>query len=73
MAFQYGIYAVKRGIYPFVTPESRSDMRAGAEADVTQTLREGSQVPACRRHFLDGGVVLITHTWEGRSVRAEEL
>lgn len=41
MAFQYGIYAVKRGIYPFVTPESRSDMRAGAEADVTQTLREG--------------------------------
>lgn len=28
LAFQYGIYAVKRGIYPFVTPESSSDMRA---------------------------------------------
>lgn len=33
LAFQYGIYAVKRGIYPFVTPESgRSDMRARVEA-----------------------------------------
>lgn len=28
---------------------------------MTQTLREGSQVPARRRHFLNSGVVLITH------------
>lgn len=35
LAFQYGIYAVKCGIYPFVTPESSSDMRAWAGADVT--------------------------------------
>lgn len=68
LAFQYGIYAVKRGIYPFVTPESSSDMRAWAGADVTHKPwgegREeeggrGSQVPACRRHFLNSGVVLM--------------
>lgn len=40
MAFQYGIYAVKRGIYPFVTPESRSGRRARAEADVTHKTQK---------------------------------
>lgn len=59
LAFQYGIYAVKCTVYPFATPESRSDLRACAEADVT--ARDGSQEPACRRHFLNSGVVLITH------------
>lgn len=70
LAFQYGIYAVERGIYPFVTPESCSDMCAWAEAYVTpKTLREGSQVPACCRHLLLN-VVSRTHMWEGRSMRS---
>lgn len=75
-AFGISIYAVKCGIYPFVTPESSSDMRAGAEADVTRRHRGGVggggvKNRHVRRHFFTS--VLITHVWEGRSMRSEEL
>lgn len=77
LAFQYGIYAVKCVIYPFVTPESSSDMRARAEADVTRKHRgEGVKYRHVAGISPHTGAVLITHlgkaeAWDQRSCDAQ--
>lgn len=67
LAFQYGIYAVKRGIYPFVTPESgRSDMRARVEARCDAERRE------VEYQHVAGIFSTITHMWEGKKHEIRE-
>lgn len=79
LAFQYGIYAVKRGIYPFVTPESSSDMRAWAGADVThkpwgEGREEGREEEGVKyRHVAGIFSTVASCWWTAESMRSEKL